>query len=232
MQVTAIKTRLFREAENLADFIQEHVPNLPEGAVLVVTSKIAALAEGRTAPVEEKLRLIQEESDWAHETALVWLTLKDGMFMANAGVDDSNGDGKLILLPGDSYKAAADLRIELLKRYGLKQLGILFTDSRTQMLRWGVTGVALGYAGFAGLRDYRQQKDLYGRPFRFEQTNVADCLATAAVLVMGEGDECTPLGLITDAPVDYCDTVDPKALSISPANDVFKPFFAILDEVE
>lgn len=232
MQVTAIKTRLFREAENLADFIQEHVPSLSEGAVLVVTSKIAALAESRTAPVEQKLRLIQEESDWAHETVLVWLTLKDGMFMANAGVDDSNGDGKLILLPTDSYKAAAELRIELLKRYGLKQLGILFTDSRTQMLRWGVTGVALGYAGFAGLRDYRLQKDLYGRPFRFEQTNVADCLATAAVLVMGEGDECTPLGLITDAPVDYCDTVDPKALRIDPADDVYKPFFAILDEVE
>src|SRR6185369_15133943 len=94
-------------------FIVEHIPQIEEDAILVVTSKIVALAEGRTAVIENeqtKIKLIKAESDFAMPTKYVWLTIKDGMVMAAAGIDESNADGKLILLPKDSFKTAARLR--------------------------------------------------------------------------------------------------------------------------
>ena len=110
--------------------------------------------------------------------------------------------------------------------YGVKKLGVLITDSRVFPLRAGVTGVALGYTGFKGLRDYRSKKDLFNRPLTMTQTNVADCLASAAVLVMGEGAERTPLGIITDAPIVFTNKTDAANLRIDPKVDLFKPLYA------
>jgi F420-0:gamma-glutamyl ligase len=74
------------------------------------------------------------------------------------------------------------------------------TDSRPLPLRWGVTGFAVAHSGFRALRDYRGQPDLFGRPLRMTQANLADALAAAAVLAMGEGNESTPLARITGVP--------------------------------
>ncbi len=228
MQVKPIKTRIFKEQEDLARFIKEHIRTLKEGSVLVVTSKIVALYEGRVAtPATEKehVALIKSESETAIETKFVWLTLKDGMMMANAGIDESNANGKLILLPKDSFKAASVLRKALMNEYSLKRLGIVITDSRVLPLRAGTLGIALGYAGFSGLTDYRGKKDLFGRPFKFAKTNVADGLAAAAVLAMGEGDESIPLAVIEGAPVVFRDTVKKGELLIPLEDDIYLPFF-------
>lgn len=229
MQVRPIKTRIFKEREDLAHFIKKHIRVLKNGSVLVVTSKIVALHEGRTAqPANEKehVALIKKESESATQTKFVWLTLKDGMMMANAGIDESNGDGKLVLLPKDSFKAASVLRKALMKEYGLTKLGIVITDSRVLPMRAGTLGIALGYAGFSGLTDYRSKKDLFGRPFIFAKANIADGLAAAAVLAMGEGDECIPLAVIEGAPVVFQDTVKKDELLIPLKDDIYLPFFS------
>lgn len=228
MQVRASKTRIFKENEPLLGFIVEHLPKIKDGSVLVVTSKVVALAEGRTAePATQKehIALIKTESTMATATRFVWLTLKDGMMMANAGIDESNGDGKLILLPKDSFKAAKKIRTELMEHYGLAELGVVITDSRVLPMRAGTLGIALGYAGFMGLTDYRGKKDLFGRPFKFAKTNVADGLAATAVLVMGEGDECQPLAVIEGAPVVFQDRVRKNELLIPLEDDIYLPFF-------
>jgi F420-0:gamma-glutamyl ligase len=150
MNVRAIRTRVFKENEDLQAFIYKHIPKLKEGSLLVVTSKIVALAEGRTADVSEKEQIIKAESEFALKTELVWLTIRDGMVMASAGIDESNADGKLILLPKDSFAAAERLRKALKRHYKVRKLGVLITDSRLFPLRAGVVGVALGYAGFKG----------------------------------------------------------------------------------
>jgi F420-0:gamma-glutamyl ligase len=171
---------------------------------------------------------LQQESDVAIETKYVWLTLKDGMLMASAGIDESNANGKLILLPKDSYRAAHVLRKQLRQKWGVKNLGVLITDSRTMPLRAGVTGVALGYAGFRGIRDYRGTPDIFNRKFKFSRTDVADSLAAAAVLVMGEGAERYPLALIEAAPIDFCSVVDGKELCIDLKDDMYAPLFGPL----
>lgn len=228
MNVSAIRTRVFKEKEDLDVFISEHIPTLLDGTVLAITSKIVALSEGRTAAVADREKIIAEESELVIRTKYTWLTIKDGTVMASAGVDESNADGKLVLLPKDSFAAAAMLREKLKVRYGLKELGILITDSRLLPLRAGVVGVALGYAGFKGVRDYRGTDDIFGRKLQYSRTDIADGLATAAVLEMGEGAEQQPLCVIGEAPVEYTDTVDRTELHIDIEDDVYRPLFDTL----
>jgi len=228
MIVQAIKTRIFKEGENLNSFISEYVPRLKEGSLLVVTSKIVALSEKRTASLgnaKTKEKLIRSESEWARPTKYVWLTVKDGIMMPNAGVDESNGDGKIILLPGDSFKAAEAIRKALRKRFKLKRLGVVITDSRTLPLRAGVVGVAIGYAGFQGVRDYRGRPDIFGRKLKMTRTDIADGLASAAVLCMGEGREKQPLALIEDAPVEFREKIKRSELHIALKDDMYLPLF-------
>src|SRR3989344_7373193 len=141
MIVKPVRTRIFTEGEDLFSFVTRSFKRISECSVIVVTSKIVALSEKRTAVVENvqaKERLIKRESEFAIPTKHVWLTIKDGIVMASAGIDESNANGKLILLPKDSFKTARFLRKKLRKYYGVRQLGILITDSRTIPLRSGV----------------------------------------------------------------------------------------------
>jgi dihydrofolate synthase / folylpolyglutamate synthase len=233
MIIRPIKTRVFKEGNNLLVFITDYFKKIPEKSVIVVTSKIVALAERRTAVAENaqiKEKLIHKESDLAIPTKYVWLTVKDGMVMASAGIDESNGNGKLILLPKDSFKTARFLRNKLRGKYGVRHLGILITDSRTIPLRAGVTGVALGYAGFHGVKDYRGTPDIFGRKFKFSRTNIADGLAAAAVLIMGEGNEQQPLTIIERAPVEFRDRVNRAELRIDIQEDMYRPLFSKLSK--
>lgn len=235
MTIKPIKTRVFREGEDLLAFITDYFDSLAEQSVVVVTSKIVALAEKRTAIAKDdktKEDLIRAESELAIPTKYVWLTIKDGMVMAAAGIDESNADGKLIMLPKDSFKTAENLRTKLKKKYSLKHLGVLITDSRTMPLRAGVTGVALGYAGFRGAKDYRDQPDIFGRKFKFSRTDIADSLAAAAVLVMGEGNEQQPLAIIEAPPIEFCDQVDRQELHIDIQDDMYRPLFTHLPKTD
>jgi coenzyme F420-0:L-glutamate ligase len=228
MEIKAIKTRIFLENEDLISFILKYIKNLKENSVVVVTSKIVALSEGRTKELgsdREKVKLIKEESDFALKTKYTWLTIKDGMVMASAGVDESNADGKIILLPKDSFDSAKIIRDVLRKKFGVKNLGVLITDSRLFPLRAGIVGVALGYAGFKGIKNYIGKKDIFGRALKMSKTDIADSLATSAVLCMGEGREQQPLCVINDAPIDFADKVNRHELIIDPKKDIYAPLF-------
>jgi dihydrofolate synthase / folylpolyglutamate synthase len=229
MQIKPIKTKIFKQNDNLFEFVLNHLKSVSDNSVIVITSKIVALAEGRVVSArneKEKIALIKSESEIAIHTKYVWLTVKDGILMASAGVDESNADGKIILLPKDSFKIAQKLRKQLIEKFKLKNLGIIITDSRSMPLRSGVFGVALGYAGFKGLRDYRNSPDIFGRKFKFSQANIADSLATAAVLVMGEGAEQQPIAVISQAPVEYTERLNKKELYIDFRDDLYGPMFA------
>lgn len=228
MKIQPIKTKIFKENEDLLEFIIRYVKKLPEKSIIVITSKIVALSEGRTVICKnkkEKTKIIKQESDFAIKTKYVWLTIKDGMVMASSGVDESNANGKIILLPKDSFYSADQIRKELKKIFKIKELGVLITDSRLFPLRAGVVGVALGYAGFKGIRNYIGKKDIFSRKLKMSKTDVADSLATSAVLCMGEGKERQPLALVFDAPVEFIDKVNKNELVIDPKEDIYQPFF-------
>ncbi len=196
--------------------------------VLVVTSKIVALSEGRVVEKrgnQNKVKIIKQESDLALPTRYAWLTIKDGQLLPSAGVDESNARGKIILLPRDSFAAARKVRSHFLKKFKLRHLGVVITDSRVAPLRRGITGTALGYAGFKGLKDYRGRRDIFGRRLKFSTVNVADCLATAAVLCMGEGAEQRPLALMTEVEVEWQNRINQSELTIALKEDLYYPLF-------
>lgn len=234
MIIRPIKTHIFQEGDDLFTFITRYVKKLPENSVIVIASKIVSLAEQHTVPLgseKEKEELIRKESDLALPTKYVWFTVKDDMVMASAGIDESNANGKWILAPKDSFKVARSLRKKLQEKYGVENLGVLITDSCPLPLRRGVVGLALGYAGFRGIKDYRGESDIFGRRFTFSSTDVADSLATAAGLVMGEGNEQQPLAIIQSAPLEFCERTSRRELFVDQEDDMYEPLLSQLPGV-
>lgn len=230
MQITPIKTRVFHPNENLFDFIIEHISPLESGSILVITSKIVSLSEGRIKKFtskDEKENIIKDESDFAMKTEYVWLTIKDKMLMATAGIDESNAaEGSLILLPKDSFQAAIDIREKLMDYYNLNELGVVITDSKTMPMRKGAIGVAYGYAGIKPLHSYIGEKDLFDREFKVSMANIVDGLAASAVLAMGEGTEQQPLAIIKEAPVEWTNEIpNDDEMKVNPDDDLYAPYF-------
>ena len=226
MEIKAIKTDVFQENGDLIAFILRYVKKISEQSVLIVTSKIVALAEGRIdgdTSFKNKKYLVEKESSFATKTKYTWLTIKDNTIMAAAGIDESNADGKFILLPKNSFASAKKVRSTLCRHFHLRNLGIIISDSGLLPLRKGVIGMARGYAGFQGLKSYKGRKDIFGKKFVYSSIDLADSLATAAIVCMGEGNECTPLALITEAPVFFAKKINKKELHINPKEDIFYP---------
>lgn len=234
MRTRAIQTHVISPAErDLFAVLDRHVQELPERSVLALTSKVVAICEGRVRPIAgtDKQALIAEEADHYLPADSRWgvsLTLKQGLLIATAGIDESNADGWYVLWPSDAQRSAHAIRAHLAARHGLSEVGVVITDSRSTPLRPGVTGVALAHSGFLALNDYVGKQDLFGRPLRMTKVNVMDALAASAVLVMGEGSECTPMAVIDELPfVQFrpsSPTADEQArLRIAPEDDLYAP---------
>ncbi len=230
LNIRPIQTRIFHARENLADFICESVPHewVQEKMILAVTSKIVSLAEGRLVPQKDidKAALVQREADvFLGEVAYgCYLTIKEGLLIPSAGIDESNSEtGDFILYPQDPFQSAQDLWQELRKRWSLRELGILLTDSHTSPLRRGVTGICLSYCGFKGVRNMIGSQDIFGRPLQMTQMNLADAWSTAAVVMMGEGRERCPLAVLSGAQGEFCEKTDPLELKMPLREDLYYP---------
>ena len=216
MQISSIKTRpVTTEDRDLFAILDEFLPALTEGAVVAVTSKIVALCEGSTVPVDEadKAELIKSEAEWylppESNPYNITLTIKRGLLVPTAGIDESNTGGAYVLWPFDPQKSANDIRKHLREKHGLQNLGVIMTDSKTTPLRKGVTGVAIAHSGFYALKNYIGEPDIFGKEMRVTKANIADALAVATVVSMGEGNEQTPLAVVTDAPFVAFNDADP-----------------------
>ena len=241
MIIKQIKTRILNPPkDDLLKVIEKSIKTLPEKSIVVITSKVVSIWEGRCIPInhhKSKDDLIMQEADWYLPKKFVpgaWCmhTLKDNIFIPSAGIDESNANGYYILWPKDSKKTAKKLWTWLKKKYKVKNLGVIITDSHTIPLRRGVLGISLAHYGFKPLKDYRDKPDLFGRLFKMAQTNVADGLAAAAVVIMGEGSESTPICIIKDIPwVEFVSKpIKPKlpfsSFEIKTKEDLYWPLFS------
>lgn len=235
MHVESIRTHaITTEDHDLLAILDTYLPPLQERSVVAITSKIVAICEGRVvaAHAAEKQSLVEREAEWylpqSSSRYNVSLTMKRGLLIAAAGIDASNADGHYVLWPGDPQNAANMARAHLAKRDGLRELGVIVTDSKTTPLRWGVTGAAIAHSGFRAVNDLIGEPDIFGRPLEMTRVHVADGLAAAAVLVMGEAAEQTPLAVLTDLPfVQFQDREPTKEeliqLHIDAADDLYAP---------
>ncbi|MGA9387381.1 MAG: coenzyme F420-0:L-glutamate ligase [Candidatus Bathyarchaeia archaeon] len=226
VRLYAVKTEQVKTGDNLVEValnaLKKQNLQLENNDILAFTSKIVAYAEGRLVklaevkPSEKANRLAREFSLQPEFVELVLreankiyggvqkavLTLKNGILTANAGIDNKNAPpGFAVLWPLNPKIMARKIR-EDIKSKTDKQVGVLILDSSLVPLRIGASGLALAVAGFKPIRDTRGQCDLYGKPLIITRHAVADDLAAAAHLLMGEAAEKTPIVLIKDAPVD------------------------------
>ncbi len=204
MKVTSIKThKITSKDTDLLSVLDQYVPAMAEGSILAIASKIVAFCEGRIVKVGKrpKHELVREEAQYYIDTPNTYnitLAIKDNILIASSGIDESNADDHYILWPKNSQDTANKVRESLRQKFDLKKVGVIIVDSRTTVLRWGTTGVALAISGFKPLKDYIGQNDIFGRPLQYTKASIMDGLAAAAVMVMGEGDEQTPLAMIDD----------------------------------
>jgi dihydrofolate synthase / folylpolyglutamate synthase len=207
MKIRSIKTsKILPFEQDIFSVLDKYLIEIPERSILAITSKIVAICEGNVVKKGETKKdgLIEREADLylpkRKNKYDYLLTIKNGVLLPSAGIDESNGNGYYILWPKDSQKSANQILDYLKIRFGRQKIGVVITDSRTTPLRWGTTGVAIAYSGFMPLRDYIGQPDIFGVRMRATKANIMDALAVAAVLVMGEGEEQTPLALIEEIP--------------------------------
>lgn len=232
MKIIPIKTAKITSQQSLLSIIKRYIPSLKEKSIIVITSKIVSICEGqviKTGKIDKK-KLIEKEADYYlspdQNKYNITLTIKRNLLIPTAGIDESNGNGYYVLWPKDPQKTANKIRAYLKKRFKLKQVGVIISDSKTTPLRWGTTGVAIAHSGFSALNNYIGKPDIFGRFLQVTKANVADGLAAAAVVVMGEGDEQTPLSIITELPFVKFQDRDPlkpelKELQISIEDDLY-----------
>jgi coenzyme F420-0:L-glutamate ligase/coenzyme F420-1:gamma-L-glutamate ligase len=194
---------------------------VPAGAVVVVAQKIVSKAEGRLIDLDDivpSARALELAAVTGKSAALVEMVLREstevlravpnvlivrhrlGYVVANAGIDQSNvrhEDKEVcLLLPVDPERSAAAIRVALGNRFDSAP-AVIVSDSFGRPWRRGVVNVALGSAGLPALIDRRGEVDRYGRPLHSTDVALADALAAAAGIVMGEAAESMPVVLIS-----------------------------------
>jgi dihydrofolate synthase / folylpolyglutamate synthase len=234
VRVTAIKTaRVAAGATSVRALVDRYVDDLPDRSVLAITSKVVSLCENRVGPNDvSKAELIRRESSryLQHPNPYGFhFTISRDTLIPAAGIDESNVGGGYLLWPADPQRAANDLRHHLTSAFGTREIGVVLTDSTCTPLRRGTSGICPAHSGFRAVRSYVGKRDLFGRTFRVSEANIAGGLAAAAVLVMGEGTERTPICVIEDVPFVEFQRRDPSLeelaeLRIPPEDDLFAPF--------
>ncbi|OHA66593.1 MAG: hypothetical protein A3C82_01870 [Candidatus Wildermuthbacteria bacterium RIFCSPHIGHO2_02_FULL_47_12] len=236
MRVTPIKTKAIipNKDKDIFLILDQYLPRLKERTVVAVTSKIVAICEGRTVPNtgQDKLDLAKQEANLYHllpsRKYRVLLTVKNHRMGFTSGIDESNGNGVFILWPQDPQKSANEIRMHLTKKHGIQNLGVIITDTTSAPMLRGQRGQFLAHSGFAALNSYVGKPDIFGRNLKMTKAAVADALGTASVLVMGEGNEQTPLAIIDDVPFVQFQKRNPtkaelKELNMELKDDLYAP---------
>ncbi|MEM0058324.1 MAG: coenzyme F420-0:L-glutamate ligase [Candidatus Bathyarchaeia archaeon] len=223
IQIIGIKgIPIVKAGDNLAELIckaaERQGTPIQDGDIIVITHIVVSRAEGRVINLDEVTpsvlaRNIAELYD--KDPALVEVVLREaksirrmldgkiitetrhGLVCANSGVDKSNVPGErcVALLPEDPDSSAGRIRLEIKRLTGC-EVAVIISDTQGRPLREGEVNVAIGVSGIKPIRDRRGEKDLFGYVLRVKQTAVADELASAAELVIGQADEGIPAAII------------------------------------
>jgi len=219
--VFGLKTGLITSGDDVADRIiaaanRADCIGIRDGDIIVLAESMVATAEGRVVPLaavtpsqraEELAQkydmdpctaevVLRESDDVVGGIPHFLLCMTNGTLLPNAGVDGSNAPpGCLVPLPEDPDKSAVRIRTAIGQQCGAK-VAVIIADSRTHAMRSGCSGVAIGCAGITAVIDDRGRSDLFGRKLEVTKRAVADNIASAAELVMGEADEGIPAAIV------------------------------------
>jgi coenzyme F420-0:L-glutamate ligase/coenzyme F420-1:gamma-L-glutamate ligase len=236
---------LVKKGDDLGELIlnttQKQGLRIEDGDVIVVAQSIVSKAEGdvidlrevrpskRAEQIAAQLDkdprevevILQQSSEIVRLKHVIISRTRHGFVCANAGVDHSNVDPEHVtILPDDPDASAARIRDFVKRKLGV-EVAVVVTDTQGRAFRRGCVGVAVGVAGMNPLLDLRGKLDLHGKELRATITSPADALAAAAVAVMGEADEGTPVIVVRGATYErvYGSALE---LVMSPERDLFR----------
>lgn len=212
---------IIKEGDDLATLIieaseREHL-KIEDGDIIVIAETIVSKAEGNTINlkgiepgsvakrlaeqtgkdprlVEAILRESEDIIKVGHD--FIISETKHGFICANAGIDESNvEEGMATPLPEDPDATAEKIRSSLIDRLG-KTISVIIADTQGRPFREGAVGVAVGVSGMNPIWDRRGEKDLYGKSLKTTKIAIADEIASAASMVMGQANEGIPIVII------------------------------------
>ena len=213
---------IIKAGDNLAELICQAVEKqgtpIQDGDIIVVSHIVVSRAEGRVVDlnrVEPSPFAAQLAEELNKDPRLVEVILREsrgiirmgdgklitktkhGFICANSGVDKSNVpcQNNVALLPKNPDDSAQKIREEI-KRITGRDVAVIISDTHGRPLREGEINIAIGVAGIKPIRDRRGEKDLFGYTLRVKRTAIADELASAAELVMGQANEGIPAAII------------------------------------
>jgi len=239
---------LITKGDNIAELIynaakKQNTP-IQEKDVIVITHVAVSKAEGNVVNLDEvspseRAKEIAQQTE--KEPALVEVILretkeivrigpnslitetKNGIICANAGVDRSNVEGErnVVLLPKNPDASAQKIRQEIKSLTGC-DVAVIVSDTHGRPFRMGEINVAIGVAGMKPIRDRRGEKDLFGYMLRIKQTAVADELASAAELVIGQANEGIPVAIIRGYNYQVAENASAVELTRPKEKDLFR----------
>ena len=230
MKIIPIKTRIFTPPkDDIYDLLDKYCVDLREKDVLLISSKIISIHEGRCLEMKNtsKNALVKKEADHyiKHDNfSDIIFTIKNKTIIPFAGIDERNSNGHYILWPKNPYKSAQKICNYLKKKRKIKKLALIITDSYAIAMRAGMLGISIGFSGLRPSRDYKNKKDIFNEQFQMEQANIVDALAAAGVLAMSEGDEKQPMAIIRNASfIDFTSKNTKRDLDIPLKEDLYYP---------
>jgi coenzyme F420-0:L-glutamate ligase/coenzyme F420-1:gamma-L-glutamate ligase len=216
--------------DDLFSVLDESLTDVRKGDVVVVTSKVVAIHEGRCVKAEdfdkdtyikEAAQLIIPRSYWGTP-----LTITNNMFVSSSGVDQSNSGGYYTLLPKEPFLSAQKIQEYLVQRFGTAKIGVIVTDSHSVPCRYGAIVGAISWWGFEPLLNHIGREDLFGRKIEHERSNLVDGIAAGAGVVMGEVNECTPVVIARGVPgVTFTDADTKDTLFCPPGDDTMRVLY-------
>lgn len=249
IQVIAVENLpLITEGDDLSELIckaaEKQNKPIQEKDIIVITHVAVSKAEGNVVNLDEikpskRAKEIAEKTE--KDPAIVEVILREskeivrmrrnsiitehrnGMVCANAGVDRSNieGERNVVLLPKDANASARRIKQELMNKTRCN-VAVIISDTHGRPLRRGEINVAIGLAGIKPIRDRRGEKDLFGYVLRIKQTAIADELASAAELVIGQTNEGIPAAIIRGYDYQTAENVSAKELARPKEMDFFR----------
>ncbi|MEM0117101.1 MAG: coenzyme F420-0:L-glutamate ligase [Conexivisphaerales archaeon] len=211
------------------------------GDILAISGKFVAMSQGRFTKLSEictlkganeiaerysispsLAELVAREADYTLQGLKGFLlTVKNGAFSPNAGIDKSNiMKGYAILHPSEPSRVARMIRDWAYLEFS-SLVGVVITDSRLQPLRMGTVGIAIGASGLPSVIDDRGRRDLFGNVMRVTRRAIADDIASAAQLLMGETDESVPLVVVRGSGINVSFDYDGLDVTIPPSQCIY-----------
>lgn len=214
--ILAIAQKVFSKAEGRVIKLRDVTASTEAERIAVKTGKSARFIElvlgetKRTLKVSRDILLVED---------------KRGIVCINAGIDKSNvkGTDSFALLPENPDESAEKCRLRIMELTG-KDVAVIVCDTYSRPFRRGQVNFAIGIAGINPFKDYRGEKDLFGQILKVKNTAVADEIAAASELLMGQATEATPVIIVRglDQLVTPCIKHSSKDLYISSDEDLFK----------